>query len=141
MNGEELKAFYAHWCELWGQQKLLNFLAIQLMAGFVTLSLPLSSPSRLPLPARSIKLYKIAPDLGRLLLNAPRHLAPVSCRTPPPFPLSSLLLLPLHRCAHVVHAVHGKSGVVVVASVESAAQIGCGLRGLLADPTGLTSHF
>lgn len=36
MNGEELKAFYAHWCELWGQQKLLNFLAIQLMAGFVT---------------------------------------------------------------------------------------------------------
>lgn len=130
MNGEELKAFYAHWCELWGQQKLLNFLAIQLMAGFVT-SYPLSAPllpPRLPLPARSIKLYKIAPDLGRLLLNAPRHLAPVSCRTPPPF---SLLFSYSHftLCG------------VVVASVESAAQIGCGLRGLLADPTGLTSHF
>lgn len=105
-------------------------------------TLPLPSPwpllTRLPLPARSIKLYKIAPDLGRLLLNAPRHLAPVSCRTPPPL-LSSLPLL-LHPRAHVVHAVHGKSGVVV-ARVESAAQIGCGLRGLLADPTGLTSHF
>lgn len=103
MNGEELKAFYAHWCELWGQQKLLNFLAIQLMAGFVTLSLPLSSPSPLAFTCALHQAvqncarprafaFKCAAPLSACFLSNP---APVSLLFPTPTPSPSLRT----RCA------------------------------------------
>lgn len=88
MNGEELKAFYAHWCELWGQQKLLNFLAIQLMAGFVTLSLPLSSPSLL---AFTCALHQAVQNCARPRAFAFKCAAPLSAcflSNPAPFPFS-----------------------------------------------------
>lgn len=102
MNGEELKAFYAHWCELWGQQKLLNFLAIQLMAGFVTLSLPLPSPSLL---AFTCALHQAVQNCARPRAFAFKCAAPLSAcflsnpapvpRSPSPTPSPSLRT----RCA------------------------------------------
>lgn len=82
-------------------------------------------PPSLPLPylLAPSSCTKLRPTSGVSLLNAPRHLAPVSCppsppphHPPPPAHVTSLLLLLL-----LTHcAVAG-----VVAGVESAAQIGC----------------